>query len=79
MINLKSKADKLNVVKLVPVPFDLSKLSAVVKNDFVKKDVYNATIKNNEDKIPDITNLAPNASLNAKINQPKGETSSITN
>ena len=53
--NLKSKVDKLDVDKLVLVPVDLSKLSDVVKND-VKKDVYNAKIKNTEDKIPGITN-----------------------
>ena len=39
--NFKSKVDKLDVDKLVPVPLDLSKLSHVVKNDVVKKDVYN--------------------------------------
>ena len=33
---------------------DLSKLSDAVKNDVVKKDVYNAKIKNIEDKIPDL-------------------------
>ena len=55
--NLKSKVDKLDVDKLVPVPVDLSKLRDVVKNDVVKKDVYNAKIKNIEDKIPDIANL----------------------
>ena len=54
--SLKSKVDKLDVDKLVPVPVDLSKLSDVVKNDVVKKDVYNAKIKNIEDKIPDTTN-----------------------
>ena len=43
--NLKRKVDKLDVDKLVPVPVDLSKLSDVVKNDVVKKDVYNAKIK----------------------------------
>ena len=43
---------------MVPVPVDLSKLSNVVKNDVVKKDKYNAKIKNIKDKIPDITNLA---------------------
>ena len=48
-------------------PVDLSKLSDTVKNDVVKKDVYNAEIKDIEDKIPDIINLATNASLNAKI------------
>ena len=77
--NSKSKVDKLDVDKLVPVPVDLSKLSDVVKNDVVKKDVYNAKIKNIEDKISDITNLATNASLNAKINEVKGETPNITN
>ena len=38
--SLKSKVDKLDVDKLIPVPVDLSKLSDVVKNDFVKKDGY---------------------------------------
>ena len=31
------------------------------------KDVYNAKIKNIEDKIPDMTNLAAKTTLNAKI------------
>ena len=70
---MKSKVDKLDVDKLVPVPVDLSKLSDVVKNDVVKKDVYNAKIKNIEDKIPDITNLATKTTLNAKINEVKRE------
>ena len=61
--NLKSK-----VVKLVPVPVNLSKLSDEVKNDVSKKDVYNAKIKNIEDAIPGITNLATNTTLNTKIN-----------
>ena len=65
---MKSKVDKLDVDKLVPVPADLSKLSDVVKNDVVKKDVYNAKIKNIEDKTPDIINLAIKTTLNAKIN-----------
>ena len=51
--NLKSKPDKLDVDKLVPLPVDLSKLRNVVKNDVVEKDVYNAKIKNIEDLIPD--------------------------
>ena len=49
--NLKSKEDKLRTEKLVSVPSDLSKLCVVLKND-VKKDIYKATIKNIEDKIP---------------------------
>ena len=55
---MKSKVGKLDVDKLVRVPLDLSKLSDAIKNDVVKKDVYNAKIKNIEDKIPDIINLA---------------------
>ena len=41
-----------------------------MENDIVKKDKYNAKIKFKtiEDKIPDITNLATNAFLYAKIN-----------
>ena len=66
---LKSKVDKLDADKLIPVPLDLSKLSDAVKNDVVKKDVYKVKIKNIEDKIPDITNLAIKASLNAAENK----------
>ena len=76
---MKSKVDNLDVDRLVPVPVDLNKLSDVVKNYVVKKDVYNAKVKNIEDEIPDITILATNASLNAKINEVKGKTPSITN
>ena len=39
--NMKSKVDKLDVNKLVSIPVDLRKLSDVVKNDVVKKDVQN--------------------------------------
>ena len=53
--NLKSKVDKLDIDKLVPVLVDLSKLSDIVRNDVVKKDAYSAKTKNIEDKIPDIT------------------------
>ena len=40
MGSLKTEVDKLDIDKLAPVPVDLSKLSDVVKNDFVKKAVY---------------------------------------
>ena len=66
---MKSKLNKLDVDKLVPVPVDLSKLSDVVKNDVIKKDVYNAKIKNTEDQIPTITNLATKTALNAVENK----------
>ena len=70
---MKSKADELDNNKLLPVPVGLSKLSDVVENDVVKKDVYNGEIKDIEDKIPDITNLTTETTLNAKINEVKGE------
>ena len=60
--NLKSKVDKLDISKLAPVPVDLSKLSDVVKNEVVKKTDDNAKIKNIEDKLPNITNLATKTS-----------------
>ena len=75
---MKNKVNKLDIDKLVPVSADLSKLSDVVKNGVVKKGVYNAKIKTVEDKI-DITTLTTNASLNAKINEVKGEIPNITN
>ena len=77
--SLKSKVDKLDIAKLEPFPVDLSKLSAVVKNDVVKKDVYNAKIKNIEAKTSDITNLATHTVLNAEINEIKNKISSLTN
>ena len=73
--NLKSKVDKLDVNKLVSV--DLSKVSDVVKNDVIKKYVYYAKIKNIEDKIPDLTNLATNTIFNAK-NKIKNKIPNIT-
>ena len=74
--NLKRKVDKSDVDKLLTVPVDLSKLSDVVKN-IVKKDAYNDKIKNIEDKIPDITNVASKTTLNAKIIEVKGEIPNI--
>ena len=42
--NLKTEVDKLNIEKLAPVPVALSKLSDVVKNDVVKKPVYDKLV-----------------------------------
>ena len=44
LASLKTKVDKLDVEKLVPVPVDLSKLSNVVKNEIVKKTVYDKLV-----------------------------------
>ena len=72
LASFKSEFDKLDIDKLekVPtglkslkivvdktVPVDLSKLSDAVKNDVVKKDIYNAKIKDIQDKIPNVTNF----------------------
>ena len=76
---MKRKVEKNDVYKLVPVPVDLNKLSDVVKNDTVEKDVYDAKIKDIEDKIPDIANLASNTTLKAKVNEVKNEIPSIIN
>ena len=44
LTSLKSEIDKLGIDKLVPDPVDLSELSDVVKNDVVKKYVYNKLV-----------------------------------
>ena len=67
--SLKSKVNKLDIDKLVPASIDLNTLNDVVKNYVVKKEAYNGKIKNIEDKIPDITNLATN--VYAKIDRLK--------
>ena len=40
LANLRIEVDKLNIDQLAPIPVGLSKLSDVVKNDVVKKAVY---------------------------------------
>ena len=42
--SLKTEVDKLDIDKLAPVPVNLSKLSDVVKNDLVKKAVYDQLV-----------------------------------
>ena len=44
MASLKTEVDKFDIDKLVPVPVDLSKLSDIVKNDVVKKAVYDQLV-----------------------------------
>ena len=44
LANLKTEVDKLNIDKLVSIPTDLSKLSNVVKNNIVKKDIYDKLV-----------------------------------
>ena len=78
LANLKTEVDKLNIDKLVPVPTDLSQLSAVVKTEVVKKTKYDAKIKKIEGEIPDISNVATKSNLNTKINKVKNGIPSIT-
>ena len=40
LASLKAEVDKLNIYKMVRVPVDLSKLNDIVKNDIVKKNMY---------------------------------------
>ena len=68
-----------NVDKLVRVAVDLSKLSDAIKNCVVKKDVYNAKIKNIEDIISDIKNVGANTYLDDKIKEVNNEIPNITN
>ena len=44
LASLKTEVDKLDIDRLVPVPVNLSKLSDVVKNDVVKKTVYDKLV-----------------------------------
>ena len=49
LANLKTEVDKLDIDKLAPVPVDLSKLSDAVKNDVVKKTVYDKLVAKGND------------------------------
>ena len=69
--NLRREVDKLDVDKLIPFPVDLIKLDGLVRNDVVENVVYNAKIKNTEDKRLDITNLATDTTFDAKTNEVK--------
>ena len=44
LASLKTEVDKLDINKLVPIPVDLGKWSHVVKNDAVKKTVYDKLV-----------------------------------
>ena len=44
LASLEAEVDKLDIDKLVPVPVDLSKPSDVVKNDVVRKTVYDKLV-----------------------------------
>ena len=45
LASLKTEVDKLDIDQLAPVPVELGKLSDVVKNDVVKKVVYDKLVE----------------------------------
>ena len=59
---------ELDADKLKLFPVDLSKLSNAVKN-VVKKDVYHTKIKDIEDEVPNITDLATTVGLYTRANE----------
>ena len=83
--NYATKADIKNVTcadtSIFPKNVDLVSLKSEVDKldtDKLEKDVYNAKIKDIEDKIPDTTNLANNTALNAKINEAENKIPNTT-
>ena len=67
MANLKTEVEKLDIDKLATVPVDLSKLSNVVKNDVVKKTVYDKLVAK-VDNI-DTSGLVKKTDYNTKITE----------
>ena len=49
LASLKTEVDKLDIDKLAPAPVGLSKLSDVVKNNVVKKTVYDKLVTKVDD------------------------------
>ena len=49
LANLKTELDKLDIEKLLPLPTDLSKLSNIIKNNVVKKTVYDELVAKVDD------------------------------
>ena len=66
--NSKSKVDKLDVDKSVPVPVGFSKLSDVVKNYVVKNTEYNEVVKKvNNIKTTDTSDLVKKLTITQKL------------
>ena len=77
LANLKTEVDKLDIDKLATVPVDLSKLSNVVKNNVVKKTVYDKLVA----KVNNINTsaLVKKTDYNTKITEIEGKIPSINN
>ena len=57
LASLKTEVDKIDVDKLKTVPVDLAKLTNAVKNDLVKKTVYNTKVTSIETQIAGLTKI----------------------
>ena len=67
LANLKTEVDKLDIDKVATVPADLSKLSNAVKNDVIKKTVYDKLVAK-ADNI-DTSGLVKKTDYNNKITE----------
>ena len=74
--SLKTEVGKLDIEKLMSVRVDLNKLRDVVKNDVVKKTVYDKTEL--EKKTPDTSGLVKKTDYIAKITEIEGKIPSIS-
>ena len=77
LANSKIEVDELNIDKLVPIPPDLSKLSNVVKNDVVKKIVFDKLVAkvNNIDS----SDFVLKTNFNTKISELENKIPDISN
>ena len=67
LASLKTEVDKLDIDKLATVPVDLSKLRNIVRNDIVKKTVYDKLVAK-VDNI-DTSGLVKKTDYNTKISE----------
>ena len=75
LASLKPEIDKLDIGKLETTPVDLSKLNDVVKNEVVKKTVYDElVIKVNAVQTTDTSNLVKKLTMTQKLVKLKKET-----
>ena len=57
LASLNTEVDKIDVDKFKTVPVDLAKLTNAVKNDLVKKTVYNTKVTSIETQIAGLTKI----------------------
>ena len=77
LASLKTEVDKLDIGELVPISVDLIKLSDVVKNDVVKKTVYNKLVEK-VDNI-DASDFVLKTNYNTKITELENKILDISN